>query len=214
VAGDANSILNQLYAALRTQQAKIDTLDKSQQELTTLLRQSADTPKWIEQIPGKRSPYFAVIEIVIAANSTSKVEGTYTVSTDGPFACTGIAMWFQRTTSPYNGIWAPATTVEARMAETMAGLGFDYLFDQPVLGSFDVEFAESGSDRNWQNAAFASALFAPAVGCVYILPVANLFGRSAVVTCRVTPTVAQLYAGKVQCLLLGYKIVQGDTYQP
>jgi hypothetical protein len=203
-----------LYAGQRAQQARLDAQEKQITELLGLMRQTATAPRWIEDIPGKRSSFFAVIEIVIAANSTTRVEGTYTVSTDGPFACTGIAMFFQRTGSPYPGGWRPATTVDARMAPNLAQLGVQMIWDSPVLGSFDVEFSESGSDRNWQNMDFASAIFSPSVGCVYMLPITQMFGRASVVTCRVTPTFAQDCAGKVQCILLGYKIVQADNYQP
>lgn len=211
---DPQAIINSLYANQRSQQARVEAAEKQLSEVMSLLRQQANMPKWVEEIPGKRSNYFAVIEITIAALSTAKAEGTYTVSTDGPFVITAIAMWYQRTTAPYNGNWRPATAVDARIAPASQHLGFQYIYDDPVLGTFDVEFAESGSDRNWQNSPFASALFSPSVGCCYVLPVAQLVGRAGVVTCRVTPGVAQPYAGKVQCLLLGYKIVQGDTYQP
>jgi len=206
--------LNTLGAALRKTQADNRELRKSMEEMQALLAKNSNAPRWIEDIPGKRVQYFATIDITIAANSTSRVEGTYSVSTDGPFVCTGIAMYWQRTTAPYNGIWAPATAVEARIAPASQGIGFGYIYDNPCLGSFDVEFSESGADRNWQNNPFASALFAPSVGGVYVLPVSALFGRSAVVICKVQPTVAQLYAGKVQVILLGYKIIQGDTVQP
>lgn len=203
-----------LVNALMASQRRIEGLEKGLDEMKAMLRSVSDAPKWIEEIPGRRVPYFASIDITIAASSTSKVEGTFTVSTDGPFSCIGIAMFFQRTTAPYNGMWALATTVNAKIANASQQLGFGYLFDSPLMGSFDVEVAESGSDRNWQNNPFASALFSASTGGVYVLPVANLFGRSSVATVRVTPTVAQTVAGKVQVLLLGYKIVQPDTYQP
>lgn len=209
-----SAALAQLAAALRKTQSDNREMRKSMEEMQALLAKNSNAPRWIEDIPGKRVQYFATIDITIAASSTTRVEGTYSVSTDGPFVCTGIAMYFQRTTAPYDGIWSPATAVEARIAPNGQGLGFAYLYDNPVLGSFDVEFSESGADRNWQNSPFASALFAPSVGGVYVLPVSALFGRSAVVICKVQPTVAQRYAGKVQVILLGYKIVQGDTIQP
>ena len=203
-----------LINALMASQRRIEGLEKGLDEMRSMLRAVSDAPKWIEEIPGRRVPYFATIDINIAASSTSRAEGTYTISTDGPFACIGVAMFWQRTAAPYNGMWAPATTVEAKIAHSSQQLGFNLLFDSPLMGSFDVEIAESGSDRNWQNNAFSSALFSPSQGGVYVLPIANLFGRSAVATVKVTPTVAQTVAGKVQVILLGYKIVQGDTYQP
>lgn len=211
---DPTTLLNNIFALQRTQQARVEAAEKQLAEVMTLLRQQANVPKWVEDIPGNRSNYFAVIEITIAANSTTKAEGTFTLSTDGPFVVCAIAMYFQRTASPYSGIWRPATAVEARIAPASQQLGFGFIYDDPVLGTFDVEFSTSGNDRNWQNSAFASALFAPSVGGCYVLPATQLLGRSSVTTCKVTPGVAQTVAGKVQCLLLGYKIVQGDTYQP
>jgi len=199
---------------LFAQQRKIEGLEKSLQEMQALLRAVSTTPKWIEDLAGRRVPYFATIDIVIAANSTSKVEGTHTVSTDGPFAVVGLALFYQRTTAPYAGLWSPATTFGAKIAPASQQLGFGYLFDSPLMGSFDVELATSGAARNWQNSPFASALFGEATGGVYVMPVADLLGRSDVVTVRVTPTVAQPIAGKVQAILLGYKIIQGDVYAP
>lgn len=206
--------LNTLIAALRAANSKIKTLEKGTEEIKALLQKQADAPRWIEDIPGRRVPFTGVIELTIAANSTSRVEGVLTLSTDGPFVCTGIAMFFQRTTGSYSGEWGPATTFDARIAAANAQFGFDTLYDQVNIGSFDVELSEAGSDRNWQNASFASALFSPQSGGVYVLPVANVFGRSSVVSAKVTPGVVQTVAGKVQILLLGYKIVQGDVYQP
>ena len=210
-----------LIAALRKGQSRTEALEKQLSEMQAVMRQVNDAPKWVEEIPGHRSPYIATIDIQIPANSTSKAEGVHTVSTDGPFQVIGIGMYFMRTsfdTDPpdYSGIWMPATTVAAKTAADAGGraLGFLGVLDSPILGSFDVEFAESGSGRNWQNNPFSSGLFNPYQGCTYILPVGNLIGRASVITARVTPTIPQEKKGKVQIQLLGYKVVQGDTYQP
>lgn len=205
---------NQAGKALFAQQRRIEGLEKSLEEIKQLVRAVSTTPKWVEELAGTRVPYFATVDLTIAANSTSKVEGTCSVSTDGPFAVVAIGLFFQRTTAPYSGLWAPATTFGAKIAPASQQLGFGYLFDSPLMGSFDVEFSTSGAGRNWQNNAFSSAVFSPATGGVYVMPVANLLGRADVLTVRVTPTVAQTVAGKVQCILFGYKIVQGDVYAP
>jgi hypothetical protein len=178
------------------------------------IQQGEAAPKWIEDIPGKRSPYMAGIEITITANSTARVEGTYTISRDGPFVVTGIHMVWQRTDAPYDGFWGPASTFDTRIATAGQQHGFAYLFDQVVVASFDVEIADRGSDRNWQNIAFASTLFSPQAGGTYVLPVAYLFDTNSVAEVTVAPTVAQTVAGTVLVELLGYKIVQGATYQP
>lgn len=205
-----NALLQQLGSAGK----RVAALEQNVEELKSLMKASQGTPRWIEQLPGRRVPYWATIDITIAASSTSKVEGTYTVSTDGPFVINGIAMFFQRTSSPYNGYWVPATTVESRIAPASQQLGVGGILDTPVIGSFDVEFQEAGADRNWQNNAFASALFSPAMGGTFVLPVSHLIPRASVITAKVTPTFSQTVAGKVEIILCGYKIVQGDTYQP
>lgn len=206
--------VDQIFAALRKSQAEVNALKSGMREIQALLAKNANAPRWIEDLPGKRVQYNGVIDLQIPAQSLSRVEGSYSVSTDGPFIVTSLAMFYQRTVGPYAGVWAPAAMTESKIDPSASGLGFLGIYDQPVVGSFDVEFAESGSDRNWQNNAFSSAIFAPSVGGVYVLPVGALIGRSALVLVRATPTVEQEYEGKLQVILLGYKIVQGDSYQP
>jgi hypothetical protein len=204
----------QIFAALRKSQQEVMTLKQGLREVQALLAKNANAPKWIEDLPGKRVQYEGVIDVDIPAQSLTRVEGSYPVSTDGPFVITSVAMFYQRKEGPYAGVWGPASMLNSKIDAGLSGVGFLGIYDQPVVGSFNVEFAESGSDRNWQNNSFSSALFAPSVGGVYVLPVGALIGRSGLVLARVTPTVAQEYEGQVQIILLGYKIVQGDSYQP
>jgi hypothetical protein len=206
--------LNALYAQQRQDRETISELTRNISELKALMDASIDSPRYIEDIPGKRVPYMAGISITISANSTSRVEGTFTVSRDGPFIVTALHMAWARTTGAYQGWWGPATTYDMRIAANTPQMGLDYLFDQVVVHSFDVEIADKGSDRNWQNIAFASSLFSPQMGGIYGLPVSYMFDTNSVCEVRVTPNAAQAVAGKVLIELLGYKIVQGSGYQP
>jgi hypothetical protein len=203
-----------LYGQQRKDRATIAQLSSQIQEIKSLLEASGDSPKYIENIPGKRVPYMAGISITIDANSTARAEGTYTVSRDGPFVCTAIQMSWQRTSGAYTGWWGPASTFDMRIAAASQQLGLGGLFDQVVVHSFDVEIADKGSDRSWQNIAFASTLFSPQAGGIYGLPVSYLFDTNSLAEIKVTPTAAQTVSGKVLVELLGYKIVQGSTYQP
>lgn len=211
---DITASLKNLFASQRVASQKLQSMDQVIQELKSLIRAGADAPKYIENIPGKRVPYIAEIDITIAANSTTRTEGTYPVSQDGPFVATGLAAFWQRTTAPYNGIPGPATTVDLKIAPASQQLGFQNLFDTPVVGSFNFEIADSASDRNWQNQAFSSGILNAANGYMYMFPVSYLFPTNTVARVYVTPTVAQTVAGQVLVLLLGYKIVQGQSYQP
>lgn len=179
-----------------------------------LLSSSQDSPKFIDQIPGRRVPYWAPVEMTISANDTSRQEGTHNVSTDGPFAVTGIAAFYKRTTGAYAGFWGPATTVGNKIASASQGQGFAYLLDQPHTFSCSIEIVDEGSSRNWQERPVASALWSPDVGNLYMLPIAALFSTASTITVKVTPDVEMPQDGLVQVNLCGYKIVQGQLYQP
>jgi hypothetical protein len=199
--------LKSLYTEFRTQKQAID-------QLMALQKASADAPKWVEQIPGRRVPYLAAIDLTIAASSTSKVEGTHTVSEDGPFVCTGVALFYQKTSGNYCNIWGYASAADARIPPTQAGQGFQTIFDQPHIISGDVSITDRGSDRKWESKDIASALYSPQAGGAYILPISCMFSRNSVIEIGFTPGVSMPVAGKVQAIFLGYKIVQGSVYQP
>lgn len=206
--------LSALYGQQRQDRAAMASMTKQVQEMRSLLEASGDAPKYIENMPGKRVPYMAGISITIAANSTARAEGTYTVSRDGPFVVTALQLSWQRTSGSYTGWWGPASTFDMRIAAASQQHGLGGLFDQVVVHSFDVEIADKGSDRNWQNIAFASTLFSPQAGGIYGLPISYLFDTNSVAEVKVTPTAAQTVSGKVLVELLGYKIAQGSSYQP
>lgn len=206
--------LQALYAQQRKDRQQIKDLGKMIEELKSIVEVSADAPKWIEDIPGKRVPYIATLDIPVVSGSTTRVEGQYPVTQDGPFVTTGMAMFWTRTSGAYQGYWMPATTYGMKIAAASQQLGYGYLFDNPCVASFDVEISDSGSDRNWQNVSFASALFNPESGGIYMWPTAYMFATNSVARVFVTPTVAPDTSGTVAVLLLGYKIVQGVAYQP
>jgi hypothetical protein len=184
-------------------------------QLTELQKASVDSPKWIEQLPGRRVPFWAAIDLTIAADSTSSVSGNYNVTEDGPFVMTGIAAFFQRTSGAYQGHWGFANTADARINGAGGQQhGFGYIYDQPNIISGDFKVVDRGSDRNWQNRELASALLSPEAGGVYVFPVACLVDRSSVIEVTFTPGVSIPQSGKVQMILCGYKIVQGSSYQP
>jgi hypothetical protein len=205
---------NDLSAIARAHDAKIAQLTNQQQQLLGMIKGLANVPRWIEEIPGKRQPHFEVIEILLDADSAAKKEGTTTVSIDGPFVCTGVALYFQKTSGAYANIWGPATAFGARIPTTGQQHGYAYLFDQPHCSSFTVEITAHGSERLWQSKPVASALYSPEAGGAYILPASHLFKRASTIRLAVTPDVSMPYSGKVQGIFLGYRILQGYNYQP
>jgi hypothetical protein len=206
--------MTKINAALGALARKLDKQENEIGDLRALLSAAADTPQFIDQLPGRRVPYFAEEELTIAANSTARAEAQHNVSADGPFVCTGIAAFYKRTEGPYKGIAGPVTAVDARIAEAGQNLGLAYVFDQPHAISGDFEIIDRGSDRQWQNRPIASALLGVDVGGMYVLPIANLFGTNSSITMAFTPGIALPYAGVIQMILCGYKIVQGQNYQP
>lgn len=203
-------------AAIRRIAEKVNSQADVIEQLQSYLKGMSQTQKWIEDIPGARSPHIEVIEIAFSANSTARKTGTTTLSVDGPFVCTAIGLFYCETDGPYPNVWGPATAFGSRMAEGSTGMqwGFDYVFDKPNCASFTFEIRAHGTERLWQNKPVATALFSPEAGGVYVLPAGHLFARASSITMDLTPDVASPHAGKCQALFLGYRIVQGYQFQP
>lgn len=182
-------------------------------QLTALQKATADAPKWIEQIPGRRVPFGGITDLPIPANSTAKQGGIFNVAEDGPFVMTGIGLFYKRTEGPFAGIWGYATAADSRLTTGYPDPGFAGM-DRPHVTSGGLEIIDRGSDRLWQSKELPTSLFNAEAGGVYMLPIACLFDRASAVEQSFTPGLAVDYAGVVQCVLLGYKIVQGQSYQP
>lgn len=206
--------LNSFAAAIRRLQDDNSNLKSAFDQIKSFLQGMASVPKYIEEIPGKRSPHFEVIEISFDANSTAKREGVTSVSVDGPFACTAVALFHQLTTGPYAGPWGPATTFGSKISPASQQFGFMYLFDSPICASFTVEITAHGAERLWQNKPVSSALYSQEAGGAYILPTAHLFQQASTIRLAATPDVSRPYAAKLQAIFLGYRILQGYQYQP
>lgn len=206
--------LERMLAALKS----LDSRSKVQQQyidqLMALQKAATDAPKWIEQLPGRRVPFHAPINLSITADSTSQVTGTYSVTEDGPFVVTGIAAFFKKTSGAYAQIWGHATASCAKISQVSQQHGYQYLYDQPNLISGDIAITDRGSDRKWESADVSSALYSPEGGGAYVLPISCLFARNSVIEVAFTPNPSIPYTGTVQIILLGYKIVQGANYQP
>jgi len=203
-------------AAFKQLAARTGTLQQTVDQLMALQKAATDAPKWIEQIPGRRVPFHGGIDLAIEANNTAKVEGNYTVTEDGQFVVAAIGAFFQKTSGDpaTKGIWGYASAADGRLAAPANPLGYAGIFDQPHIISGDFTIVDRGSDRRWENRDISTALFSPQAGGVYVLPVSCLMPRNAVIEVGFTPSKAIPYTGKVQMVLLGYKIVQGSTYAP
>lgn len=173
-----------------------------------------NAPKWIENIPGRRVPYWAPVNLTIPASSTAAVETTYTVAVDGPFVVTGIAAYYRKTGGAYQGHWGAVSSADARIVTSSQQHGHGFLLDHPSLIDGEIEIQDNGSDRNWQARAFASAMLHPQMGGVYVFPISNMLGRTSTLTVRFTPRTSQPNAGVLQFIFCGYKIVQGNDFQP
>jgi len=203
-------------AAFKQLAARTGILQQTVDQLMALQKSATDSPKWIEQIPGRRVDFKAVIDLPVLANTTAKVEGIYTVTEDGQFVVSAIGAFFQKLEGDAAGVWGYASSADGRVspAPAVQAIGYAGLFDQPHIISGDVTITDRGSDRRWENRDFSSALFSAQAGGVYVMPVSCLLPRNGVVEVGFTPSRAIPYKGKVQIILLGYKIVQGSTYAP
>lgn len=205
---DPNRMAAQLAALAKKSQKQDATIE----QMMELLAGAADAPKYIQNINGRRVPFWAPVEITIAAGSTSKAEAQFTVSQDGPFVITGIGVWFRATEGPYP-IWGPGNTARAAISEVSQHHGYGRLLNQPHCISCDIEMTDQGSGRVLQERAITSAAFNSSEGPLP-LSLEYLLEPNSVLKVSATPTLGTLYAGTIQVVLFGYKIVQGPAYQP
>lgn len=205
---------NDYARALRHLQGENARNKQALEEVLDMLKARQDVPKYLDDMPGRRVPFCAPVDLTIPANSTTGVEGNYQVTTDGPFAVTGIYLVYKKSEGVYAGWYGPASSLDARIAMIGQQHGAGYIYDQPTLISGDWEVVDRGSGRNWQDKPVSSALFCHDVGGVYVFPLTHLFKEGAVISVKFTPGVALPDAGVVQFGLLGYKIVTSDVYQP
>jgi hypothetical protein len=204
--------LNYLAASLRKADARVSNMEEALTQLRAYLDNVGQTPKFIDQMPGKREPFTVSVNIAIAANSTSRISGSKQLSVDGEFVITGIAAFNKLTSGAYAGAVGPATTFGAKISSVSQQHGFMRLFDSPAVGSYELEIRTEGSSRYWQDGPFASGLLNDNAGGAYIIPVQYLVGRGGSLVVDVTPLVVNVYAATLQVLFLGYKIVTGSTY--
>ncbi len=211
---EEKKFLNSLAAKARKQEMQLADQGALIDRLQDIIQQNQDAPAFIDQIPGRRVPYLETVEIAVPAHSTARLQGRASISQDGPFVIQAIALFFERTAGPYANAYKPATTVDQKMADQAMQLGNQFIFNNPIGIDFDIEIADTASDRNWQNIGFPSALCAESIGYMYMLPVSYLADANTIVRVYATPKIAQDYAGQLSVVLAGYKIVQGASYQP
>ena len=203
-----------LAGAFRKQKKQLDDLSSVTEQLKGVIEQAGAAPAYIDQIPGRRVPYLHRVELLVAANSTARIEGRANITQDGPFVITGIMLLFERTAGPYNSKYYAATTIDLKMAEAVMSLGFQGLFNNPVGFDADIQITDTASDRGWQNIAFPSAICNAENAYTYMLPLSYLADQNTTVNIAATPKFTQDFAGTLHVMLLGYKIVQGASYQP
>lgn len=205
---------NFLAGAFRKQKDQLDDLTSVTEQLKGVIEQAGAAPAYIDQIPGRRVPYIHRVELLVPASSTARAEGRANITQDGPFVVTGIMLLFERTTGPYSSKYYSATTIDLKMAHAAMALGFQTLFDNPVGFDADIQITDTASDRGWQNIAFPSAVCNAENAYTYMLPLSYLADQNTTINIAATPKYVQDYAGTLHVLLLGYKIVQGASYQP
>ena len=206
------ALLRKLHAdnaALQSEILKIQTRLESSERKLAEMASTKERPWYIEDIPGKRVPYWANITIDIAASSTARVSGTYTVSQDGPFVATTLMAAFRPTGSSATAInrWRMPSSVEPEIEVTAGTFGNDYL-------DFLWEVEDSGSNRQRQNRALPSSYLANGRVNLSELGVADFFERSSVITVYITPirTLATNREGTLHFTLVGFKLLISQAF--
>src|SRR3990167_8493044 len=141
-------------------------------EVTDLQKQIADligkedgklAPRYIEDIPGKRVPYWWVISISIdsAISDGARWSGAATLSQDGPFVINSTRAFWRVTTQSASAdadvsrAFAPVSRYPMLLAAATAAP----VIDRDIIDWF-FAIQLSGGDRLWQNSDMPGAVFA------------------------------------------------------
>lgn len=198
-----------LQAEIGKRDGRLADMEKKLAEVTS----SAEHPFYVEQIPGKRVPYWAVIGITIPAQSTSRTSGIHTLSMDGPFVATDIFANFL----PASGGGANANAVNrwrgpsSDEPETELAAN-TFSLDVP---DFFWELEDAGSNRARQNLPIPSAVFSHGRVNLGEFGVGDFFERSSVIRVWITPTRLMGSSGTYGTLwvtLKGFKILVSQAF--
>jgi hypothetical protein len=172
--------IRQLNARQKSQDTRMAQIVQRYNELVTALQdQPRSITQEIDSIPGRRI-FYTLSAILPFDDSVAGLRATamaFAVSQDGPFIATHYPMAIWRPSAPDNasnfGAWRPVATWPLP----------DQVLDTDLIDiSYEVD--DTGSQRNFQNAAVAPVLSRP--DNLIPLPVPTLFAPNT--TIRFTPT--------------------------
>ena len=121
-------------------------------ELTKAIKSEAQkSPRFVEDIPGPRTPYSYVVTIPFTAAATVIQSRSVTIATDGPFICTDIEAFYRITNAGHAlvGIWLPVCTLPFRISLAGAGAGGPGV--PAGAPEFSFKITTGGSGRQWQS---------------------------------------------------------------
>jgi hypothetical protein len=169
---------------------------------------------YVEDIPGKRVPFWVVIQVTIPASSTSRTSGIHTLSMDGPFVATDIFASFLPSAdgganaNAVNRWRGPASDEpETELAANT------FSADVP---DFFWELEDAGSNRARQNLPIPSAVFSHGRVNLGEFGVGDFFERQSVIRVWITPTRSMGSTGTYGVLyvtLKGYKVLVSQAFQ-
>ncbi len=209
--------LRRLAESVGNLQAEIAKRDGRLAEVERKLAEvagSRERPFYVEDIPGKRVPFWAVIQITIPAQSVSRTSGIHTLSMDGPFVATDIFAHFL----PSTGGGGQATAINrwrgpaSDEPETELAANV-YSVDVP---DFFWELEDAGSNRARQNLPIPSAVFSHGRVNLGEFGVGDFFERQSVIRVWITPTRLMGGTGTYGVLyitLKGYKVLVSQAFQ-
>jgi hypothetical protein len=191
-----------LQAKLSDRDKRLAALEKKLEEI----RRSRERPYYIEDVPGKRVPFFAVITFPVpfVTINDHRAVGIHTLSMDGPFVATDLYGVFLPTSS-VNRFKNPSSD-EPENEFTANSFSVDVL-------DFLWELEDAGGGRYQQNLPVPSAILSHGRVNLGELSIGGFYERQGVIRIWITPSQGFDGDGTLYMILKGFKILVSQSFE-
>jgi hypothetical protein len=188
--------------AAQSNKSLLVEMEALRQDLETLrTTEAVRVPRFIEDIPGPRQPYYYVLQIPFHLGDTAQNQSSVTIATDGPFICTAMSAYYKMTSGQVGtiGAWMPVTTLPFNI----------YNAAGPPAGAVEFSFRilTGGSGRQWQSDWLPAPMIHGWADSPHYTGVKGWVDRTNTLTVQARPEFAVPSNGDVWFIFEGYQIL-------
>lgn len=169
--------------------ARIDELEREIRDIEAA--RQVFSSRTLEQMPGKKHNYEVPIDLVVPANSTARINDTFTHNESGMFV---VEYLYAAYREDGQARWRPASSLWDNNVAPATVNSLDFLW----------EITED-QGYNWQSNPLSSALLS-GIEKPFYLPVPAQITGSQLIRVQITPTRAPVAAGMLAFVFGGYII--------